>query len=149
MRAKDNPRGVIAFVVLGFLRLLRWAGNGWATNTYERFVQCIGGVMYYPPGKPPSVPLQAHESVHEWQTRHFGQLRYLAKYYLTRKGRRHAEAQAYAREVAEFGRNAEERARTAADPVYMMGWTPAEARELIDRYVEAYLKTWPNPARWE
>ena len=140
-RSKENAAGPVAWVVFTFLRMLRWLGNDWATRTYERFIQNIGDVIYYE-GAPPTRSIRMHEAVHTWQHRHLGQLRFLWRYYATRDGRRHAEAQAYAVEVVLFGRSAEERARAASDPVYAMGWEPAEARALIDRYVAAYRRDW-------
>ena len=141
MRHKDNPAGPVAWVVFLLLRMMRKLGSAWAKNTYERFVQNIGDVVYYVDNTP-SKSLQGHESIHTFQRETLGTIRYLWRYYSGRKGRRHAEAMAYAYETVAHGRDPEERARAAADPVYMLGWDASEARELLDAYADKFRKEW-------
>ena len=142
MVEKPASRGVVAWVTFAFLRLGRWLGNEWAATVLDRFTQVIVGTIYYPPGKLPSASLHGHESVHDWQARTEGRVRYTLRYALSRKRRQHYEAMAYGYEVAVHGRDAEERAGVAADPVYRMGWSRAEARALIDSYADQFREEW-------
>lgn len=128
---KSKAQGARAWCVFTFLRVLRWLGNEWATTVYEDFKQHIGGVIYWFDDEP-SLSLRDHESVHEWQSRRFWP--HGARYLLSKKYRRHAEAMAYAFEVVVHSRSPEERASVAAHPVYKLGWTQDEARSLIGSY---------------
>lgn len=129
---KSKARGAVAWCVFLFLRVLRHLGNDWARVVFEEFKQHIGGVIYWY-DREPSESLQGHEAVHEWQGRRFWF--HGARYLLSGRYRRHAEAMAYAFEVVEHGRSPEERAAMASNPAYRLDWSRAEARKLIDRYV--------------
>lgn len=131
---KSKPRGVQAWCVFTFLRVLRHFGNEWARSVFENFKQHIGGVVYYY-DREPSESLQDHEAVHEWQGRRFWF--HGVRYLVSTRYRRHAEAMAYALEVVVHGRSPEERAMVAAHPAYRMGWSRAEARALIGSYAVA------------
>lgn len=139
---KPNWRGVVAYVVGWFLSFLRWTGNDWARVVLEEYTQVIAGRIYHPAHKIPSRSLQGHESVHDWQQRRVGAVRYTLAYTLRPGRRRHFEAMAYGYEVAIHGRDPEERAGVAANPVYRMGWTRADARALIDAYATRFRETW-------
>ena len=128
---KPASRGVVAWCLFAFLRALMWSGSEWARVVYVDFVQSIGGVIYWYDAKP-SRSLQGHEAVHYWQQRRY--LLHPIRYLVSVDYRRHAEAMAYAFEVVVHARSPEERAMVAANPVYKMGWTRAEARRLIGIY---------------
>lgn len=132
-------KGFIAHAVGWSLGVLAWFGHRWSREVLGRWTQTLSGRIYYPPDRYPSASLQGHESVHDWQARHVGGLRYSLGYLLSRRRRQHYEAMAYAYEVAFHGRGAEERARVASDPIYRCGWTRAEARMLIDEYTVRWL----------
>lgn len=136
---KPNWRGIVAYTVGWSLSLMAALGHRWSREVIEEWTQVIAGHIYYPPHKYPSASLQGHESVHDWQARRFGAVRYTLGYLLSRERRRHYEAMAYAYEVAYYSRSAEERAGTAANPIYRCGWTRAEARQLIDAYTDRWL----------
>lgn len=137
-----------AAAVATCLTLLYFDVDGLTQRAYDRFIQVLGGRIYRPAGRLLSRSILDHEAVHDWQARTRGQLRYALLYTLVPSYRRHAEAMAYAMEVAWHGRDPEEAARTAADPVYVMFWEPRDARVLIDAYVQEFRERW-NPARWD
>lgn len=152
------PAGPVVTVVGGVLMAsallgLRFGVDEWATRVLDDFVQAIDGRIYVQRGRdldrrPVDQSLLAHEWCHHWQQQQWGKLRYVWGYYVgatfdsERAFRRHAEAMAYALEVAWFGRHPENAARAASRPEYGMDWTPGEARELIERYAERFRQEW-------
>lgn len=128
--------------VFGELALGRWA-----TRVLDVYVQAIGGVIYAQRGRdlerhPLSAASLGHEGLHDWQFRQLGALRFLWRYYATRKGRRHAEAMAYGYEVAIHGADILDAAGKAADPTYGMAWTVDEAAALVSQYAELFREEW-------
>ena len=138
---KPDWRGVTANVVGAFLWALDKCGSRWAHRVLTIYVQTIAGRIYRT-SRPISWSLRGHEAVHDWQARTRGKVRYTLGYLLSRKYRQHAEAMAYGYEVACHGRDPEERAITAADPVYKMKWSRAEARTLIEAYAAEFRLGW-------
>ena len=142
--AKPNWRGLVAYSVGWSLGLMAWLGHRWSREVLGEWTQVIAGIIYHPVHKYPSASLRGHESVHDWQARHWGGIRYSLGYLLRQERRRHYEAMAYAYEVVQHYRSAEERAGMASQPIYRCSWTRDEARELIDRYADALRDAgWP------
>ena len=152
VRVKPDWQGVQANLV-GFLiyvgqKLPAWrifnAPRTLATRAMYRFIQMIGGVIYAPPGKPPGDSIKAHEALHAWHQENlkFYRLRYI----FLRSHRRHFEAAAYALEVAKFGRDRKNAAKSLADPIYANGFKDwREAAELVDGNVLNILEAHRQP----
>lgn len=142
------PLGVAGGVVVALTLLLaHYDVDRWATRLLDVYVQAIGGVIYVQRGRdlaahPLSAASRGHEGLHDWQFRQLGALRFLWRYYATRKGRRHAEAMAYGYEVAVHAAELLDVAEKAADPTYGMAWTVDQAAELIGAYAERFREEW-------
>lgn len=109
---------------------------------YEDYIQYIAGRIYYHPSRGfPVESVQAHESVHDWQQRTDGRVRFVLRYFLSRRARQHYEAMAYAHEVAFYHRPADNAVQALTAPAYRMGWDRDAARALLDVYVEAFRAT--------
>lgn len=140
VRIKPDWHGFAAKLVGAVLWLGELVRVRAATRALDRFVQVIDGVIYAPRGSDGKLGkgLLTHESVHDYQQRTRGKVRYVLGYYCSRKYRRHAEAMAYAVEVAIGARGLQDAAESASDPIYAMKWTQADASVLIGSYVKQW-----------
>lgn len=152
---KGDARG-LPWVVFVFLRLGRFLGSSWAREVYEDFKQEILGATYWfgavrtggedegKLGQPPSLSLQGHESVHDWQRRTYGTLRHWTWYYnpFDRSMCLELEAQACGYEVAIHGRLAEERGRMLFNGPYWLRTELGEITGRIEHHAELFRQSW-------
>lgn len=134
VRVKPRWKGLLAHLLGWLAELGAWLRVRMAVRFLDDYHTVIAGVHYAPRGSigPLRRGLILHEGVHAWQakTRALHGVRYLGRGY-----RRHAEAQAYALEVALGERSLEVAARSMADPIYAMGLSVEEAEGWILAYV--------------
>ncbi|MCZ6807991.1 MAG: hypothetical protein O7F08_13620 [Deltaproteobacteria bacterium] len=144
VRVKPNWRGFAA----KFVGAVMWLGEllrvRAATRALDQYIQVIGGTIYAPRGSDGELgkSIRRHESTHDFQQRTRGKVRYVLGYFnpFSAKYRQHAEAQAYAVEVATGGRSLDGAADSASDPIYALRWERSDALSLISDYTKKWTK---------
>lgn len=138
VRVKPDWKGLVGHVVGAFLWLGAKLRIKAARRALDDYHQQIGGVHYTPPNYelPLSRRIEMHERVHGWQGE--TNAAHAVRYTLSRKYRRHAEAQAYALPVVLGINSVSAASENMADPIYSLGLTPDEAAG----WILAYASRW-------
>jgi len=142
VEVKPNWSGVTARVIGAVVAVGAWLRVRAATRFLDEYYTVISGTLYTPRGSR-RVPesLMLHEGVHDWQQR--TRSLHSVRYTLSRRYRRHAEAQAYGLEVALGMRSMQSAARSMSDPIYAMGLSHAKA----ESWIAVYVGRWENDCR--